>query len=120
HSNHADRGSQADRVTTARRAASLLPAMNMIDSPRARNFAWLAIGLYIVGLGISATLRTQGDFNVYYLAGHRVLHGLAIYPPADSDRFLYAPIFAIGFAPLAALPRHVAQFVFFSVNAFSL
>ena len=94
--------------------------MNTIDSPRARQFAWLAIGIYLVGLGISATLRAQGDFNVYYRAGHRVLHGLAIYPPDDSDRFLYAPIFAIGFAPLAALPRHLAQFVFFAVNAFSL
>src|SRR5271169_7155230 len=94
--------------------------MNTSDSPRARRFAWLAIGIYIVGLGISATLRTQGDFAVYYRAGHRVLHGHAIYPPDDSDRFLYAPIFAIGFAPLAALPRHLAEFVFFAINAFSL
>src|SRR5271167_5076081 len=94
--------------------------MSMIDSPRARQFAWLAIGIYIVGLGISATLRAQGDFNVYYRAGHRALHALAIYPPDDSDRFLYAPIFAIGFAPLALLPRHLAQFVFFAINAFSL
>jgi len=87
---------------------------------RARQLAWVAMGAYIVGLGISATLRSQGDFNVYYRAGHRVLNGLAIYPPDDSDRFLYAPIFAIAFAPLATLPRHLAQFVFFAVNAFSL
>ena len=103
-----------------RRAASLLSAMKTIDATRARQFAWLAMGIYIAGLGISATLRAQGDFNVYYRAGLRALHGASIYPPADSDRFLYAPIFAIGFAPLAALPRHVAQFVFFAVNAFSL
>src|SRR5271156_1431166 len=94
--------------------------MRTIDAERARRLAWLAIGLYIVGLGISATLRNQGDFNVYYRTGHRVLGGLAIYPPDDSDRFLYAPIFAIAFAPLAALPRHLAQFFFFAVNAFSL
>ena len=94
--------------------------MKTIDATRARQFAWLAIGAYLVGLGISATLRSQGDFNVYYHAGRRVLHGAAIYPPDDSDRFLYAPIFAIGFAPLAALPRHLAQFVFFTINAFSL
>jgi len=94
--------------------------MKTSEATRARQFAWLAMGTYIAGLGISATLRAQGDFNVYYRAGHRVLHGLAIYPPADSDRFLYAPVFAILFAPLAALPRHVAQFVFFAVNAFSL
>lgn len=103
-----------------RRAASLLSAMKTIDATRARQFAWLAMGIYIAGLGISATLRAQGDFNVYYRAGLRAFHGASIYPPADSDRFLYAPIFAIGFAPLAALPRHVAQFVFFAVNAFSL
>ena len=94
--------------------------MKTIDAERARRLAWLAIAIYIVGLGISATLRKQGDFNVYYRTGHRVLHGLAIYPPDDSDRFLYAPIFAIAFAPLAAMPRHLAQFVFFAINAFAL
>ncbi len=94
--------------------------MKTLDATRARQLAWLAIGIYLVGLGISATLRAQGDFNVYYRAGHRVLLGHAIYPPDDSDRFLYAPIFAIAFAPLALLPHHLAQFVFFAVNAFSL
>ncbi len=94
--------------------------MRTIDEERARRLAWLAMGLYIAGLGISATLRKQGDFNVYYRTGHRVLHGLAIYPPDDSDRFLYAPIFAIAFAPLAALPRRLAQFVFFTINAYAL
>ncbi len=103
----------------ARRVASY-PAMRKIDAERARQLAWLAMGLYIVALGISATFRNQGDFNVYYRAGHRVLHGLAVYPPADNDRFLYAPIFAICFAPLAAMPRHLAQFFFFIINAFAL
>src|SRR5258707_10139202 len=94
--------------------------MKTIDAERARRLAWLAMGVYIVGLGISATLRKQGEFNVYYRTGHRVLHGLAIYPPDDSDRFLYAPIFAVAFAPLAAIPRHLAQFFFFAINAFAL
>jgi Glycosyltransferase family 87 len=94
--------------------------MRTIDAERARRLAWLAVGLYLVGLGISATLRNQGDFNVYYRTGHRVLQGLAIYPPDDKDRFLYAPIFAIAFAPLAALPRHLAQLLFFAINAFAL
>ena len=105
-------------MTSPQRAAGL-PLMN-IDATRARRFAWLALALYLVGLGISATFRAQGDFNVYYHTGHRVLHGLALYPPTDSDRFLYAPIFAIAFAPFAMLPRHLAQFVFFLINAFSL
>jgi hypothetical protein len=94
--------------------------MRTIDAERARRLAWFAICLYIVGLGISATLRKQGDFSVYYRTGHRVLHGLAIYPPDDSDRFLYAPIFAIAFAPLAAMPRRLAQLAFFAINAFAL
>jgi hypothetical protein len=107
-------------VTSPRRADSLLSAMNSIGATRSRQLAWLAIALYLVGLGVSATFRSQGDFNVYYRTGHRVLHGIAIYLPTDTDRFLYAPIFAILFAPLAAIPRHLAQFVFFAVNAFSL
>ena len=94
--------------------------MTKIDSMRARQLAWIALAAYLVGLGISATFRAQGDFNVYYRAGHRVLLGHAIYPADDSDRFLYAPIFAIAFAPLALLPRHLAQFVFYAVNAFAL
>lgn len=107
-------------MTSPRSAAALPFAMKTNDATRARRFAWLALALYLAGLAISATFRSQGDFNVYYRTGHRVLHGLAIYPPTDSDRFLYAPIFAIFFAPLAVLPRHLAQFVFFLVNAFSL
>lgn len=106
-------------MTSPQRAANL-PLMQKTDATRARRFAWLALALYLVGLGISATFRAQGDFNVYYRTGHRVVHGLALYPPTDSDRFLYAPIFAIAFAPLAALPRHLAQFVFFLINAISL
>ena len=110
-------------MTSPRRAASPASAVKKvkkIDATRARQLAWIAIGVYLVGLGISATFRAQGDFNVYYRAGHRVLHGHAIYPADDSDRFLYAPIFAIAFAPLALLPRHLAQFFFFAINAFSL
>jgi Glycosyltransferase family 87 len=110
-------------VTSPRRAAK--PAyrgekMKTIDAASARQLAWLAMAAYLVGLAISATFRAQGDFNVYYRAGHRVLLGHAIYPADDSDRFLYAPIIAIAFAPLALLPRHLAQFVFFAINAFSL
>jgi Glycosyltransferase family 87 len=94
--------------------------MTKIDAERARRLAWLALGIYIAGLGISAVLRNQGDFHVYYRTGHRVLRGLAIYPATDKDRFLYAPIFAIAFAPFALLPRHAAQGVFFLINAWAL
>jgi Glycosyltransferase family 87 len=94
--------------------------MTKIDAERARRLAWLALAIYIVGLGISAVLRNQGDFQVYYRTGHRVLRGVAIYPATDKDRFLYAPIFALWFAPFALLPRHAAQGAFFLVNAWAL
>jgi uncharacterized membrane protein len=94
--------------------------MTKIDAERARRLAWLALGIYIVGLGVSAVLRNQGDFQVYYRTGHRVLRGVAIYSAADKDRFLYAPIFALVFAPFALLPRHAAQGAFFLINAWAL
>ncbi|MGH7781686.1 MAG: glycosyltransferase family 87 protein [Candidatus Binataceae bacterium] len=94
--------------------------MIRLDAGRTRKLAWWALAIYIVALGVSATLRMQGDFAVYYRAGHRVLHGAAIYPPDEKDRFLYAPIFAIALAPFAMLPRHAAQGAFFIINAWGL
>lgn len=94
--------------------------MTWLDSERARRLAWLALGVYLVGLGLSAVLRLQGDFFVYYRTGHRVLQGMAIYPANEADRFLYAPIFAIAFAPFALLPRHAAQGLWFLFNAWGL
>jgi Glycosyltransferase family 87 len=94
--------------------------MNRPGPERVRQLAWLALALYIVGLGISATLRIQGDFAVYYRSGHRILHGIAVYGAEDRDRFLYAPIVAIAFVPFALLPRHVAQAAFFILNAWGL
>ncbi len=94
--------------------------MKLPDAERARRLAWLVLGLYIVGLGIAATLRVQGDFAVYYRTGQRMLAGAPLYPAGDSDRFLYAPLFAFFFAPLAMLPRRGAQLAFFIVNAVAL
>ncbi len=82
--------------------------------------AWIAVAVYLLALGIAAVLRTQGDFNLYYRAGARVLHGEAIYRLDESSHFLYAPIIAIAFAPFAALPLRGAQFAFFLVSAVSL
>lgn len=93
------------------------------DAQRAHRLvqlAWLAIGVYLIALGVAAVVRAQGDFNVYYLAGTRVLHGEPIYRLDESSHFLYAPIIAIAFAPLAALPLHAAQFAGYLVSAVSL
>ncbi|MFZ1888982.1 MAG: glycosyltransferase family 87 protein [Candidatus Binataceae bacterium] len=94
--------------------------MIQLEAERTRKLAWCALAIYLVALGISAILRMQGDFAVYYAAGKRVLHGAAIYPPSEKDHFLYAPIFAIVLAPFALLPRHAAQGAFFLVNAWGL
>ncbi len=103
----------------ASRHASYGASTSQVDSNRAQRLAWLAIAIYLAVLAIIAVLRTQADFNTYYRAGGRVLGGLPIYPSTDSDRFLYAPIFAIGFAPLAAMPLKAAQLAFFLINAFA-
>ena len=94
--------------------------MIRLDAERARKLAWCALAIYLVALAVSATLRMQGDFAVYYHAGQRVLSGGPIYPSGEKDHFLYAPIFAIAMAPFALLPRHAAQGAFFLVNAWGL
>jgi len=83
-------------------------------------FAWIAIGVYLLALGVAAVLRVQGDFNIYYRAGTRVLQGEPIYRLDESSHFLYAPVFAIAFAPFAALPLLGAQFAWYLVSAVSL
>src|ERR1700733_6186186 len=107
---HVDRRGQAAGVSDSSADAS----------HRSVRLAWIAIGIYLCALGISAVLRTQGDFAVYYRTGMRVLHGEAIYRLDENSHFLYAPIFAIFFAPFAALPLHAAQFAWYLVCAFSL
>ncbi len=93
------------------------------DAERAHRLlqlAWIALGIYLLALGIAAVLRVQGDFNVYYRAGTRVLHGESLYRLDESSHFLYAPIFAIAFAPFAALPLRAAQFAWYLISAISL
>ena len=64
HSGDADRGGQADYVS--RLTGSAMRRSTPSGAP-----ARVACGrcLYQSGLGIAATLRKQGDFNVYYRAG---------------------------------------------------
>ena len=90
--------------------------MKRIDADRARRLAWLAFGIYAAVMAVAAVLRVQGDFNVYYRAGTRVLHGVAVYRLDESSHFLYAPVFALMFAPLAALPLKAAQFAWCLVS----
>jgi hypothetical protein len=87
---------------------------------RLLQLAWIAIGVYLVALGIAAVLRAQGDFNLYYRAGVRVLNGEPVYRLDEASHFLYAPIVAIAFAPFAALPLRAAQLAFYLVTAVSI
>ncbi len=98
----------------SRSSADARPADRLLQ------FAWIAVGVYVIALGIAAVLRVQGDFNVYYRAGSRVLQGESIYRLDESSHFLYAPIIAIVFAPFAALPLRGAQFAWFLVSGVSL
>jgi len=78
------------------------------------------VGVYLIALGISAAFRSQGDFAIYYLAGQRVANHSPLYPDTDSDRFLYAPVFAIAFLPLGRMSAGGAQCTWFLVNAAAL
>jgi len=78
------------------------------------------VGVYLFGLGISAALRSQGDFAIYYLAGQRAAHHAALYPETDSSRFLYAPVFAIAFVPFGKMALGAAQSAWFVLNAVAL
>jgi len=88
--------------------------------PDATRWAWLAIAVYLGALAVAAVLRVQGDFKIYYEAGSRVLGGEPVYRLADSNHFLYAPLFAIFFAPFAMLPIKLAQLAWLAVNAVAL
>jgi hypothetical protein len=90
------------------------------DEAALTRLAWLAIVFYLGGLAIASALRHQGDFAIYYRAGQRIWSATTLYPADEGDRFLYAPIFGLMFAPLALLPRQAAQFVWFIPNALAL
>lgn len=83
--------------------------MKRFDGDQALRLAWVAFGIYVLAEAVVAALRIQGDFDVYYRAGTRVLEGSAVYRLDESSHFLYAPVFALMFAPIAALPLKAAQ-----------
>lgn len=76
-------------------------------------FALAVIGL-LLGAGvfwIHVTGDPLADANAYYLAGQRLNDGIPLYrqPGASiSDTYLYPPLLAILFRPLALLPREAA------------
>jgi len=93
------------------------PLEKRLDSPQTRRLVWLVLAIYLSALGVSAVLRSQGDYRVYYAAGERVLRGEQLYPPSDKDKFIYAPAIAIAFAPFALLPKRASKAAWYLVNA---
>ncbi|MGH7947676.1 MAG: glycosyltransferase family 87 protein [Candidatus Binataceae bacterium] len=96
------------------------PLEKRVDSRHARRLAWTVLAIYLGVLSVSSTLRNQGDYRVYYVAGERVLRGEEVYAPSDKNKFIYAPVIAYAFAPFALLPKYPSKTVWFLVNAAAL
>jgi alpha-1,2-mannosyltransferase len=74
--------------------------------------AALGVLAYLVRLGLfgRAGFRML-DLGVYRAGGHAILHGRALYSiRAKAGMFTYPPVSAVLAAPLALMPRRVAQF----------
>lgn len=69
---------------------------------------WIAGALLAAAAGVvfaARVNREMADFEVYRVAGTRVLAGASLYQAGDGHwQFKYLPAFAFAVAPLAALP----------------
>jgi alpha-1,2-mannosyltransferase len=79
-------------------------------------FAWLpVIALGVVFFGELAWAHSLGDFSIFRAASKAVLRGHTPYLAvtahglAENDKFVYPPMTAILFAPVAVLPPGVGQ-----------
>jgi Glycosyltransferase family 87 len=75
--------------------------------------AWIAVGIFLIGLGISAVMRSQSDFYIYRDAGIHAAAGKPIYDLSDLSPFQHAPIYALLFVPFGWMPLRWAQAVWF-------
>jgi hypothetical protein len=86
----------------------------------------LAVFLWIPGVALACAcwyeLRSRGafaDFDIFRAAALSVIHGRSPYVPATAaalahfDKFVYPPVAALPFAPLAVLPLEVERMVMF-------
>jgi hypothetical protein len=77
------------------------------------------LGVVIAIVVLILPLSPAYDLNVFLHAGNALLHGGNIYPPPGSRAvysgfsFVYPAVVAWPFAPLAALPAHLATLLFF-------
>jgi glycosyl transferase family 87 len=87
-----------------------------LSDSRSRAAAWLLVALYLAGLAVSASMRSQSDFIIYRNAGIHALHRMPIYDFHDPSPFQYAPAYAVAFIPFARLPLRPAQLLWFLVS----
>ncbi len=87
-----------------------------LSSSQSRATAWILIAFYLVGLAISASIRSQSDFVIYRNAGIHAAHGMPIYDFRDPSPFQYAPAYAVAFIPFGRLPFRPAQLLWFLVS----
>ena len=98
------------------------------DFPRPWNLVAFGLAVFglLLGIGvfwIHASGDPMADANAYYLAGGRLNAGIPLYhqPGATiADTYLYPPLLATLFRPLALLPREVALGIWEAVIVLAL
>lgn len=87
-----------------------------LSSSQSRVAAWIVIALYLGGLAISASLRSQSDLVIYRDAGIHAAARVPIYNFHDPSPFQYAPAYAVAFIPFGFLPLRPAQLLWFLIS----
>ena len=87
-----------------------------LSSSQSRTAAWILVALYLGGLAISASLRTQSDLIIYRDAGIHAAEHAPIYNFHDPSPFQYAPVYAVAFIPFGMLPLRAAQLLWFLIS----
>lgn len=88
----------------------------LLSGNQARIAAWILIGLYLVGLAISAALRSQSDLVIYRDAGIHAAQDAPIYNFHDPSPFQYAPVYAVAFISFGFLPLRMARLLWFLIS----
>jgi hypothetical protein len=87
-----------------------------LSSSQSRTAAWILIAVYLCGLAISASLRSQSDLVIYRDAGIHAAEHAPIYNFHDPSPFQYAPAYAVAFIPFGFLPLRAAQLLWFLIS----
>jgi hypothetical protein len=94
----------------------------MAPTPARRTGAlWLPLALVLAFALYGAAARREADFGVFHRTAVRVLEGTELYRLSDGDLpYKYAPVVALGLAPLGALPFQAAKAVWMALSGLAL